>query len=153
MGERFEKHVRRTGSAADRAAAAVKERKSGIMFFRDSGQFALGLMEDVTASQAWGVSGGVPAGVSVALKNGWLPFGGGWHINSVGRIRGEGRWYLIAILTSEDPSEDYGIETASAISSLVWRALAPLRRGVLGPPVVSRRSRGFGGRRRQMTLV
>jgi hypothetical protein len=120
---------------------------------RAAQRFALGLMENVTALQAWGVSGGVPAGVSVALKNGWLPFGGGWHINSIGRIRGEGRWYLIAILTSEDPSEDYGIETASAISSLVWRALAPLRRGVLGPPVVSRRSRGFGGRRRQMTLV
>jgi hypothetical protein len=39
-------------------------------------RFALGLMENVTPSQAWGVSGGVPSGVSVALKNGWLPFGG-----------------------------------------------------------------------------
>ena len=87
--------------------------------------FALGLMENVTPSQAWGVSGGVPSGVSVALKNGWLPFGGGWHINSIGRIRGDARWYLIAVLTSFNPSEHYGIETINAISSLVWHALAP----------------------------
>lgn len=88
-------------------------------------RFALGVMENVMPSQAWGVSGGVPSGVSVALKNGWLPFGGGWHINSIGRIRGDGRWYLIAVLTSFDPSERYGIDTINAISSRVWHALAP----------------------------
>ena len=88
-------------------------------------RFALGLMENVTPSQAWGVSGGVRSGVSVALKNGWLPFGGGWHINSIGRIRGDGRWSLIAVLTSFNPSEPYGIDTINAISSLVWHALAP----------------------------
>jgi hypothetical protein len=90
-------------------------------------RFALGLMDNVTPSQAWGVSDGVPSGVSVALKNGWLPFGGGWHINSIGRIRGGGRWYLIAVLTSFDPSERYGIDTINAISSRVWHALAPRR--------------------------
>jgi len=88
-------------------------------------RFALGLMENVTPSQAWGVSGGVPSGVSIALKNGWLPFGGGWHINSIGQIRGDGRWYLIAVLTSFNPSESYGIDTINGISSLVWHALAP----------------------------
>jgi hypothetical protein len=88
-------------------------------------RFALGLMEHVRPSQAWGVSGGVPSGVSVALKNGWLPFGGGWHINSIGRIRGDGRWYLISVLTSFNPSERYGIATINGISSRVWHALAP----------------------------
>jgi hypothetical protein len=88
-------------------------------------RFALRLMEHVTPSQAWGVSGGVPSGVSVALKNGWLSFGGGWHLNSIGRIRGDGRWYLIAMLTSFNPSEDYGTTTLNAISSRVWQALAP----------------------------
>jgi Beta-lactamase enzyme family len=96
-------------------------------------RFALGLMENVTPSQAWGVSGGVPSGVSVALKDGWLPFGGGWHINSIGRIRGDARWYLIAVLTSFDPSAHYGIDAINAISSLVWHALAPpARRPVAG---------------------
>jgi hypothetical protein len=63
--------------------------------------------------------------VSVALKNGWLPFGAGWHVDSIGRIRGAGRWYLIAVLTSLDPSEQYGIDTINAVSSRVWHALAP----------------------------
>ena len=65
------------------------------------------------------MSGGVPSGVRVALKNGWLPFGCGGHINSIGRIRGDGRWYLIAVLTSLSPSERYGIDTINAISSRV----------------------------------
>jgi hypothetical protein len=95
-------------------------------------RFALGLMESVTSSQAWGVSGGVPSRMSVALKNGWLPFGDGWHVNSIGRIRGDGRWYLIAVMTSDDPSEAYGVDTVNAISSRVWHSLAPLSRGVLG---------------------
>ncbi len=110
-------------------------------------RFALGLMENVTPSQAWGVSGGVPSGVSVALKNGWLPFGGGWHINSIGRIRGDGRWYLIAVLTSFDPSEPYGIDTISGISSLVWHALAPAaRRPGHGRPGHGRPGHGRTGR-------
>ena len=88
-------------------------------------RFTLRLMENVTPSQAWGVSGGVPSGVRVALKNGWLPFGGGWHVNSIGRIRGDGRWYLIAVLTSFNPSEGYGVATINAISSRVWHAPAP----------------------------
>jgi beta-lactamase class A len=36
-------------------------------------RYALSLMENVAPSQRWGISGGVPAQVTVALKNGWLP--------------------------------------------------------------------------------
>ena len=38
-----------------------------------SRRYELGLMESVEPDQAWGVSGGIPTGVGVALKNGWLP--------------------------------------------------------------------------------
>jgi beta-lactamase class A len=96
-----------------------------------SRRYALELMEGVTPDQDWGVSGGVPAGVTVALKNGWLPNGDGWEINSVGYVHGDGRAYLIAVLTSDDPSEGYGIDTIGEISSDVWRGLAPARRRVL----------------------
>ena len=48
--------------------------------------YILGLMRDVEAVQAWGVSGGVLAPATVALKNGWLPIGGGWEINSIGQV-------------------------------------------------------------------
>jgi Beta-lactamase enzyme family len=92
----------------------------------DSRSYALSLMEHVAPDQAWGVSGGVPAGVTVALKNGWLPLHGAnsdWQVNSVGWICGEGRDYLIAVFTTGNPTEKYGIGTISALSSLVWTAL------------------------------
>jgi hypothetical protein len=83
--------------------------------------YALGLMSHVEADQRWGVSAGVPAGDEVALKNGWLPYGGSWHINSVGRVRGAHRHYLIAVLTSGSPSEAYGIHTIEGISAIAFR--------------------------------
>jgi hypothetical protein len=92
---------------------------------RASRNYELGLMESVAPDQDWGVSAGVPSGVKVALKNGWLPNGDGWEINSIGYIHGDGRAYLIAVLTSGDPSEGYGIDTISQISSDVWHGLAP----------------------------
>jgi Beta-lactamase enzyme family len=89
--------------------------------------FAIGLMQHVEPDQAWGVSSGVPAGVAVTLKDGWLPLSGDsdWSINSVGWVDGGGRDYLIAVLTSGNPSMDYGIETIQAISQAAWNLLAP----------------------------
>jgi hypothetical protein len=88
--------------------------------------YALSLLENVTPDQAWGVSGGVPAGVKVALKDGWLPLNGAgtdWQVNSVGWISGDGRDYLIAVLSTGSPAEQYGIDTVSGLSSHVWAAL------------------------------
>jgi hypothetical protein len=88
--------------------------------------YALSLMEHVTADQRWGISGGVPAGVTVALKNGWLPLDAAaadWQVNSVGWVSGDGRDYLIAVLSTGNPTEQYGIDTISALSSLVWNAM------------------------------
>jgi beta-lactamase class A len=88
--------------------------------------YALSLMENVTPSQRWGVSGGVPAQVTVALKNGWLPLDGSgadWQINSVGWISGQGRDYLMAVLTTGNPSEQYGIDTISQLGAFVWAAM------------------------------
>jgi hypothetical protein len=88
--------------------------------------YALSLMENVAPGQRWGVSGGVPAGVTVALKNGWLPLDHAntdWQVNSVGWISGDGRDYLIAVLTTGNPAEQYGIDTINALSALIWTAL------------------------------
>jgi len=85
--------------------------------------YALQLMESVNPDQRWGVSGGVPADVTVALKNGWLPMdssGSDWQINSVGWISGDGRNYLIAVLTTGNPTEQYGIDTIDQLSAMVW---------------------------------
>jgi Beta-lactamase enzyme family len=89
--------------------------------------YALSLMENVTPDQRWGVSGGVPAQATVALKNGWLPLdsaGVDWQINSVGWISGHGRDYLMAVLSTGNPTEQYGIDTISQLAAMAWNGLA-----------------------------
>jgi len=91
---------------------------------------ALRLMEDVTPDQRWGVSGGVPSPVTIALKNGWLPLNASdtdWQVNSIGWVSGLGRDYLIAVLSTGNPSEAYGIDTIDELSAIVWRQLAGTR--------------------------
>jgi hypothetical protein len=88
--------------------------------------YALSLLENVAPDQAWGITGGVPAGVTVAVKNGWLPLNDAntdWQINSEGWVSGDGRDYLIAVLTSGNPAEQYGIDTIDELSTLVWTAM------------------------------
>jgi hypothetical protein len=88
--------------------------------------YALSLMENVAPGPRWGVTGGVPAGVRVALKNGWLPLNDAntdWQVNSVGWVSGDGRDYLIAVFTTGNPTEQYGIATINALSSRIWTAM------------------------------
>jgi hypothetical protein len=93
-------------------------------------------------------------GVTVALKNGWKfvptcaaqdatapsrgddppnppapPADGNdcpWQVNSIGWVRGQGRDYVLAVLTTDDPAGpgnfgfDYGIATIQGVSRLVW---------------------------------
>jgi beta-lactamase class A len=88
--------------------------------------YVLSLMENVTPQQRWGVSGGVPSGVTVALKNGWLPLDSAdddWQINSVGWVDGAGRNYLIAVLSTGNRTEQAGINRIDKLSATVWRSL------------------------------
>jgi beta-lactamase class A len=89
--------------------------------------YALSLMENVTPAQRWGVSGGVPAQATVALKNGWLPLNAAdtdWQINSVGWVSGQGRDYLMAVLTTGNPTEQYGIDTIDQLAAIVWAGMS-----------------------------
>lgn len=93
-------------------------------------KYARFLLQNVTSAQRWGVSGGVPADVTVALKNGWLPVGAGksdWQVNSVGWVSGDGRDYLMAVLSTGNPGRQYGIDTLNHLGAMVWSALAPSR--------------------------
>ena len=107
-------------------------------------------MEGEEADQLWGVSGGVPTGTTVALKDGWDPLGNGttWQINSIGWVDGDGRNYLLAVLTNGDDSESYGIQTIEGVSAIVWNACArrqPLRSRELPPADYSARCRSVSG--------
>jgi beta-lactamase class A len=89
-------------------------------------QYALSLMENVTQDQQWGVGSGVPAGVTVALKDGWLPLdeaNDNWQINSIGWVNGDGRDYLLAMLSTGNPSEQYGIDTLNSLGAMVWQGM------------------------------
>jgi hypothetical protein len=102
---------------------------SGVLDKNDQ-KYALYLLENVTPSQRWGVSGGVPGGVTVALKNGWLPLDArhsDWQVNSVGWVSGDGRNYLMAMLSTGSPTEQYGIDTLNHLGAMAWSALAPPR--------------------------
>jgi hypothetical protein len=86
--------------------------------------YGVNLMEHVESDQRWGISGGVPASASVAIKNGWLPLAGhGWQVNSIGWVHGHGRNYVLAVLTVDNPDEQYGIDTIEAIAASVYRQL------------------------------
>ena len=119
--------------------------------------YELGLMAAVVPGQRWGTPAGAPAGVTVHVKNGWLPDGTGWHINSIGAFTGKpgadasgGKAgdYLIAVLTDRDPSEGYGIDTVEGVARVVHRVLkaaapavrpAPSATASPRPTVVTRR--------------
>jgi beta-lactamase class A len=88
--------------------------------------YALGLMENVTESQRWGVTGGVPPRAEVAVKNGWLPLTSAdddWQINSIGWVSSDGRNYVMAVLSTGNPTEQYGIDTIDQLSAMVWDQL------------------------------
>ncbi|HET9078773.1 MAG TPA: hypothetical protein VFN68_17690, partial [Acidimicrobiales bacterium] len=83
------------------------------------------LMERVTPSQAWGVSAGAAPGSTVALKNGWLPVGRHWTVNSIGWVDGAGRDYLISVLSEGEPTEADGITSIQTVARHAWSRLGP----------------------------
>jgi Beta-lactamase enzyme family len=96
-----------------------------------SRSYELGLMAAVIPGQRWGTPAGAPGDVTTQVKNGWLPDGTGWHINSIGAFTGLGGHlaatavpdYRIAVLTDRDPAEQYGIDTVEAVARVVHRVL------------------------------
>jgi hypothetical protein len=115
-----------TTTALDQVALVKHIAYPNALLTDNSRRYELGLMERVDAGENWGVSYGIPNGVTIALKNGWLPQANGWQINSIGFVDGDGRNYVIAVLTSGDPSESYGINTIQDLSELVWNYLQPV---------------------------
>ena len=80
--------------------------------------YELDLMRHVIPLDSWGITTGPTSTTLVAVKNGWVPIvSGNWQINSIGYVTGDGRSYVLAVLTNENPSEYNGIETIDGISS------------------------------------
>jgi beta-lactamase class A len=114
-----------TTTAADQVQLVRTVAYPNAILTPASQAYELNLMEHVDPDQTWGVSAGVPAGSTMALKNGWLPLdAGGWHVNSIGYIDGDGRDYVIAVLTTDDNEAD-GINFIQGLSALIFQELAP----------------------------
>jgi beta-lactamase class A len=91
-----------------------------------SRRYILWLMDNVIPSERWGVPAGAPSRLTVAVKNGWLPYpdGDDWHVNSLGVFRGHDVLYEIAVLTDGNSSEEYGIGTIQAAAEVLNKAIA-----------------------------
>ncbi|MCX5419577.1 serine hydrolase [Streptomyces sp. NBC_00078] len=90
-----------------------------------------GLMGQIAADQHWGVSAAAD-GSEWALKNGWLARSttGLWDINSIGRVRVDGRRCLVTVLSKGNSTKAKGIslvETAAkaAVGSLAGAHSTP----------------------------
>ncbi len=88
-----------------------------------SRRYELTLMRNVVSYEAWGISSGVPAGATVALKNGWDPITGLWQINSEGWVEGGGRNYVISVMCWGAQNETAGITAIDGLSVAISDAL------------------------------
>jgi hypothetical protein len=88
--------------------------------------YVLGLMARVVSYERWGVPAGAPTDVTVHVKNGWLPLAThGWRINSIGSFSGHGKNYMIVVLTDDNPTMDYGVDSVQDIAEVINHALNP----------------------------
>ena len=94
------------------------------VFDAASREYALGLMARVIPSQRWGVTAGAPRDLTAHIKNGWLPLAThGWRIHSTGCLTGHGGGYCIVVLTQDNPTMSYGIDTIASIARAINRDL------------------------------
>ena len=111
-------------TARDELALLRLLTRANPVLSNSSRSYELGLMARVIPSQRWGTPAGAPAAVTVHVKNGWLPRATrGWRINSIGAFSGHGRDYMIVVLTDNNPTMGYGIDTVERIARVVHRDL------------------------------
>jgi Beta-lactamase enzyme family len=96
--------------------------------------YVLNLMAHVVSYERWGVPAGAPVFVTVHVKNGWLPQPShGWRINSIGSFSGHGRNYMIVVLSWNNPTMTYGVDTVQAVAEVINRDLNPGVTAVIPP--------------------
>lgn len=118
-------------TAADQVRLLQSLVRGGGPLTAKNRSYVLGLMGRVIKEQSWGVRAAAREGDEVANKNGWMTHeadGDRWAVNSIGRVRGHGHDFLIAVLTAHNPSNGYGIATAEhmvALAAKRFRATTP----------------------------
>jgi Beta-lactamase enzyme family len=90
-----------------------------------SREYELRLMSHVIPAQRWGVPAGARPGVTVHVKNGWLPDPRLWVVNSIGAFTSDDGVYKIVVLSQDNPAMADGIALVQGVAAVVNRALAP----------------------------
>jgi hypothetical protein len=96
---------------------------AGPLLTKASRDYEYGLMRSIIPYDTWGVTAGPERHAKVAFKNGWLPDPVRWQVNSIGSVDGDGRHYLIAVMSAGNPTWDDGIDTIQHISQATWHDL------------------------------
>jgi hypothetical protein len=74
-------------------------------------------LASVVATQSWGIPVAAGAGWGARLKGGWLPDKALVHQAAELRERGGPRQLSIAVLTDQQPSHGYGVETVEGVAA------------------------------------
>jgi hypothetical protein len=100
-----------------------------VLFTAQSQDYIQGLMTQVEADQQWGVPAAADTGTQFMVKNGWLPdpTTGLWEINSIGQVTHGGQRMLIAVLSSDNETEDGGISLVQDVAVKAADAMARAR--------------------------
>jgi hypothetical protein len=95
----------------------------------DTRRVAFELLQEVDPEQTWGVIAPapyvLPEGTIIGVKDGWYPAECGWWVNSVGMLLpGNDRpAYTMAVLTAEQATWEYGMETIEVVGRMVHERL------------------------------
>jgi hypothetical protein len=94
-----------------------------------SRRYELTLMRNVETGQNWGVTAAAGPHTRPAVKNGWMPDGplGLWVINSIGVVSHHGQHLLVAVLSSDQPSQQAGIQQVQAAAKAAAAAMTKPR--------------------------
>jgi hypothetical protein len=94
------------------------------MFPRRHREYAKGLLGSVVPEQSWGIPQAAGKRWAVRFKGGWLPD----HalVHQAAELRDDDGKLAIVVLTDEQPSHTYGVETVEGVAE---RLLSPKRSG------------------------
>jgi Beta-lactamase enzyme family len=80
-------------------------------------KYGLGLLHRIVSYQRWGIPEGAPGGWRLYFKGGWFPDDDGWRVHQAALLERRGRHVSIAVLTSGNPSLEYGAATLAGVTA------------------------------------
>ncbi len=113
-------------TAIDRSRVALRLLHGGGDLRQAGREEAWAYMTNVHPLQQWGITAGVPAGWTVAQKNGFYPSTGiGWRVGSSGFVRRDDadQGYAITVMTEGGSSQATGIRLVEEVARRAAAAL------------------------------